>query len=224
VTAAARVVGIGWWDAARKALSLRGVASREGGAPRARNRDAVSSLRRWTAHGLNILAVVVVLAALARFVVLPLIGHPTVVEAPPVALETLGGGRFDLAHRRGQVVFLDFWASWCDPCRASIPMVQRFARTHPGVTVESIDVGEDARIVRPFAREFTMRDVALDPDERVAKAFAVDGFPTLIAIDGKGRIRARWIGFDAAIESDMGSALARFAPTAETGRRPSRPG
>ncbi len=166
------------------------------------------TMRRWAARGLDLLAVLVVLAALARFVVLPALRHRTLVQAPAVRLATLDGRPFDLADRRGRVVFLDFWASWCDPCRASIPLVQHFARTHPGVVVESIDVGEDLRTVRPFAERFAMRDVALDPTQATAHAFAVDGFPTVVAIDPAGRVRARWIGFDPGIEDEMASGVA----------------
>jgi len=182
------------------------VLTEEGGGPERRNREPVPSLRRWAARGLDVLAVVVVLVAVARFVVLPRLHHRAPVQAPAVTLQTLAGGRFQLAQRRGRVVFLDFWASWCEPCRASIPLVQHFARTHPGVVVESIDVGEDERTVAPFARRFTMRDVALDPDQQTAKAFGVDGFPTVVAIDPAGRVRAEWIGFDPGIEEEMASA------------------
>ncbi|MBV8581376.1 MAG: TlpA family protein disulfide reductase [Candidatus Eremiobacteraeota bacterium] len=163
----------------------------------------MSSLRRWTARGLDVLAVLIVLVALVRFVVLPRLHHGPV-QAPPVLLATLDGGRFDLARRHGRLVFLDFWASWCDPCRASIPMVQHFRRTHPGVDVVSVDVGEPVALVRPFAAQFKMDDVALDPDQTVAHAFGVTGYPTVVAIDATGRVRASWVGFDPDIERAMG--------------------
>lgn len=166
-------------------------------------------LRRFAARGLDVLAVLVVLVALARFVVLPRL-HRQVVPAPPVSVATLEGGRFDLERARGRVVFLDFWASWCEPCRDSIPLVQHFRWTHPGVVVESVDVGEEPPLVRPFAAKFAMRDVALDPDQTVARAFGVDGFPTLVAIGPDGKIHGRWIGFDPAVERDMAEALARY--------------
>lgn len=184
-------------DAAQGALSLR------------RKAQPVFPLRRLAARGLDVLAVLVVLVAVARFVVLPRL-HRDAVPAPPVSLATLEGGRFDLERARGRVVFLDFWASWCEPCRDSIPLVQRFKRTHPGVVVESVDVGEELGLVRPFVAKFAMRDVALDPDQTVAHAFAVDGFPTLVAIGPDGKIRARWIGFDPAVERDMADALNRY--------------
>jgi thiol-disulfide isomerase/thioredoxin len=171
----------------------------------------VPSLRSWAARaarGLDVLAVVVVLVAVARFVVLPRIHHD-VVQAPPVSVAILDGGRYDLEQRRGRIVFLDFWATWCDPCRASIPLVQHFRRAHPGVDVISIDVGEIPATVRPFAEHFKMTDVALDPDMTVSRAFGITGFPTLFAIDGTGRVVGRWIGFDADIEREMSDTVAR---------------
>ncbi|GAC1659167.1 MAG: hypothetical protein NVS4B13_03340 [Candidatus Elarobacter sp.] len=206
-TAAARVVGIGSWDAAQGALSLRAEPA------------GVIPLRRWAARGLDFLAVVIVLAAVAKFFVLPRLGHRAVIQAPPVTLATLDGGRYDLARSHGRLVFLDFWATWCDPCRDSIPLVQHFRRTHPGVDVVSIDVGEPISLVRPFAAQFKMDDVALDPDQIVSHAFGVTGFPTMFAIDGTGRVLARWVGFNPAIERAMAEVAARYAGPRKTARR-----
>jgi cytochrome c biogenesis protein CcmG, thiol:disulfide interchange protein DsbE len=190
------------------ALSLRAEAAR------------VSSLRRWAARGLDVLAVLVVLAAVAKFFVLPRLPHHQLAQAPPVTLATLGGGRFDLAKSRGRLVFLDFWATWCDPCRASIPLVQHFRRGHPGVDVVSVDVGEPVELVRPFAQQFKMDDVALDPDQTVAHAFGVTGYPTMFAIDATGRVRARWDGFIPDIEREMAEVAARYAKPGQTAMSP----
>jgi len=171
----------------------------------------VPSLRKWITRGFDVLAVVVVLAAVVRFLVLPHL-HREVVQAPPMSVATLDGGRYDLDRRRGRIVFLDFWATWCDPCRDSIPLVQHFARTHPEVDVVSIDVGEIPATVRPFARQFHMNDVALDPDSTAAHAFGITGFPTLYAIDANGHVLARWIGYDPDIEREMRTILGRAAP------------
>ena len=176
----------------------------------------VPSLRRWAARGLDVLAVIVVLAAVAKFVVLPRLHHRDLVQAPPVALATLSGGRFDLARSRGRLVFLDFWATWCDPCRASIPLVQHFRRTHPGIDVVSVDVGEPIGLVRPFATQFKMDDVALDPDQTVAHAFGVTGYPTMFAIDATGRVRASWVGFNPDVEREMAEIAARYGPPRKT--------
>ncbi|HEX3550886.1 MAG TPA: TlpA disulfide reductase family protein [Candidatus Elarobacter sp.] len=176
----------------------------------------MSPLRRWAARGLDALAVVIVLAAVAKFLILPHLPHRTIVQAPPVSLAMLSGGRFDLEKARGRFVFLDFWASWCDPCRASIPLVQHFRRSHPRIDVVSVDVGEGVNLVRPFAAQFKMDDVALDPDTTVAHAFGVTGYPTLVAIDATGRVRASWIGFDPDIEREMAEVAARYAGARRT--------
>jgi thiol-disulfide isomerase/thioredoxin len=185
----------------------------------------VQQLRRSAARALDVLAVAVLLAAAVRFGWPYVAGslHRGVTAAPPVSLATLSGGRFDLASRRGRFVFLDFYATWCDPCRESIPLVQRFARAHPEIDVVSIDVGEPTGLVKPFAAAFKMHDVALDPDLTVAHAFAVDGYPTVVAVDGAGRVLARWIGFNPGIERAMAETLrkasvAGLEPPAVSGR------
>lgn len=177
------------------------------------------SLRRWLPRALDVLAVLVVLAAVARFVVLPRLVHREIVQAPPVSLAALDGGRFDLAQRRGRLVFLDFWATWCGPCRDSIPLVQHFKRAHPGVDVVSVDVGEPVALVRPYVAQLKMADVVLDPDQTVAHAFGVQGYPTLVAIDATGRVRARWVGFSPAVEDDMADAVARYGTPRKTASR-----
>jgi cytochrome c biogenesis protein CcmG/thiol:disulfide interchange protein DsbE len=179
--------------------------------------SAPHSLRRRLARALDVLAVIVVLAAVARFFVLPRL-HRDVVQAPPVSLAALDGGRFDLARRRGRLVFLDFWATWCAPCKDSIPLVQRFRRGHPGVDVISVDVGESAFFVRTYATKLKMGGVVLDPDEIVAHAFGVSGYPTLVAVDGTGRVRARWVGFDPDIEREMADAVAKYGGARTTAK------
>ncbi len=178
-------------------------------------------LRRWAARGLDIVAVVVVLAAVTKFFVLPHLhlAHRDVVQAPPVSLATLDGGRFELDRRRGRVVFLDFWASWCDPCRASIPLVQHFRRAHPEVDVISVDVGEPPELARAFAERFKMSRVALDPDQTVAHAFGVTGYPTLFAVDGTGRVHLVGIGFDPDVEREMAETADRYGRARKTASR-----
>ena len=176
-------------------------------------------MHRRLARALDVLAVIVVLAAVTRFFILPRL-HRDVVQAPPVSLAALDGGRrFDLAQRRGRLVFLDFWATWCAPCKDSIPLVQRFRRGHPGVDVVSVDVGEPPAFVRTYAAKLKMADVVLDPDETVAHAFGVSGYPTLVAIDPTGRVRARWIGFDPDIEREMADAVTAYGAARKTAAR-----
>jgi cytochrome c biogenesis protein CcmG/thiol:disulfide interchange protein DsbE len=128
--------------------------------------------------------------------------HP----APHVIYQRLDGGTFALADQRGRLVFLDFFASWCEPCRLEIPMVERYARAHPEVLVVPVDVGEPAAVAGRFATRFHLRGVVLDPKALSQGFFAIQGFPTIVVIDPQGRIRATWTGFNPAIALAMANA------------------
>lgn len=155
----------------------------------------------------DLVAVFVILAVTYKLLIAPRsLPQRAAVPAPNITLPTLDGRHFSLGEHRGKVVFLDFWASWCEPCKASLPMVERFARTHPGVYVETVNVGESRTIAAEFARTHDMQNVALDGNHLAASWFGVAGFPTMIVIDPKGMIRAKWAGFNPAIALNMGHA------------------
>src|SRR5579864_2408378 len=125
-----------------------------------------SEMMRFVRAGriLDALAVLVVLFVAYKLLVAPRFLSPaTAYPAPRVAFATLSGKPFVLREHRGRVVFLDFWASWCEPCKISLPMVERFARAHPEVDVVPIDVGEPRALAQAFARSHGLTNVALDP-------------------------------------------------------------
>jgi thiol-disulfide isomerase/thioredoxin len=136
---------------------------------------------------------------------------PAVTRAPAVSLERLSGSRFESAAARGRLVYLDFFASWCGPCRASLPLVEHFAAAHPRVTVVPVDVGEDRLTAERFARDLRLGDVALDAQQQAASAYGVSGFPTIVVIDAAGYVRARWTGYFPLIEQMLAGAAAALA-------------
>ena len=153
------------------------------------------------------LAVAVLVAAAWKVFVAPRVLHASDAQtAPRVVLATLAGPEFSLAKERGRVVFLDFFASWCEPCKASLPLVERYAQMHPQAIVIPVDVGEPRAIAAPFARAFHLKGVALDPEMLAAHWFGIDGFPTMVVIDPQGRIRATWPGLNPAIAFNMARA------------------
>lgn len=167
--------------------------------------------RRWNfgRRLLDIAALFFVMLVLYEFLIAPRLLTPQGVErAPLFAVATLDGPRYRLPERPGQVVFLDFWASWCVLCKVSLPFVEHFAAAHPEVQVLAVNVGEDAAVASRYAREHGLRNVVLDPDARVMALYKIPGFPTLVAIDPEGYIRGRWAGPNPAIEAAMGHALA----------------
>lgn len=156
---------------------------------------------------LDVLAVLVVLFVLYRIFIAPrdlsvANAHP----APHVTFQSLSGKPFVLTQQRGHVVFLDFFASWCEPCKISLPLVEKYARAHPEVEVVPIDVGEPRAVVAAFAQSHGLRHVAMDPQTLSRGFFQVQGFPTIVVIDPQGRIRATWAGLNPAIQLNMAHA------------------
>lgn len=136
--------------------------------------------------------------------------------APAFVLRDLAGNEVTLESLRGRVVLLDFWATWCAPCRKSMPELEALHRRHgaSGLTVlgVSIDEGAPAR-VRSFvkARKVTY-PIAIDADKDPAwAAYRVKAVPAAFLIDREGRIVAQWTGtaIDAkALEARLGEMLA----------------
>jgi cytochrome c biogenesis protein CcmG, thiol:disulfide interchange protein DsbE len=115
-------------------------------------------------------------------------------EAPTLELPRLSGvGTESLADYRGQVVVLNFWASWCDPCRKESPLLQRWhRRIEPqGGTVLGIDVQDLTDDARAFISEYKLTYPMLRDGEGLTREiFTIVGFPETFVIDRKGRIAA----------------------------------
>lgn len=160
----------------------------------------------------DLLALVIVLALAWKIFFAPRQLSPArAYPAPHAVYERLGGGEFRVTQARGRVLFLDFYASWCEPCRQELPAVEAYARTHPAADVVPVDVGEPRAVVAAFARELHLTNVALDPEALSRGFFSLAGFPTVVTIDPQGRVRATWEGYDPAIESAMAGAETKLA-------------
>ena len=129
--------------------------------------------------------------------------HP----APAAIYQRLNGGAFRVADQRGHVLFLDFYASWCEPCKLELPLVEAWSREHPAATVVPVDVSEERPIAAAFARRYRLQNVALDPESSAEALFAVQAFPTVVVIDRSGFVRAKWEGLNPAIALAMNNAL-----------------
>lgn len=122
----------------------------------------------------------------------------------------MNGGVFRLADQRGHVVFLDFYATWCEPCKIELPVVEAWWRRHRSTTVVPIDVGESRAVAGAFARRYSLANVALDSHSSAQALFGVQGFPTIVVIDSTGHIRAKWEGLNPAIGLALSNALTRL--------------
>ncbi len=119
--------------------------------------------------------------------------------APAIKLKDIDGATHDLAQLRGRVVLVNFWATWCPPCRREMPSMERLSQALKGeaFSVLAVDVGEDADTIEAFTGQLdTMPTfpILLDSRSRVMQAWKVAGLPTTYLVDRRGRIIASAIG------------------------------
>jgi thiol-disulfide isomerase/thioredoxin len=168
----------------------------------------ISLKRLWDAIALAVIAF-----AVWKVLIVPLNldarnAHP----APRAVFPKLDGGTFRVVDERGRLLFLDFYASWCEPCKIQLPLVEGWVASHPRAVVVPIDVAETRTAAATFARKYALSGVALDPSAQARALFSVDGLPTVVVIDPSGNVRAKWEGLNPAIGVAMSHAQATLAP------------
>jgi len=121
--------------------------------------------------------------------------QPSGGQAPGFSLRTLDGRTVSLEEFRGRPVVVNFWYAGCPPCQQEMPLLQRTAAQHPGVTVLLLDYRDSAATARSFldARGIT-QTALLDQDGQVAAAYRVAGFPTTVFIKPDGTEQSRHPG------------------------------
>jgi thiol-disulfide isomerase/thioredoxin len=119
--------------------------------------------------------------------------------APVLALKDLDGQLHDLASLKGKVVLVNFWATWCPPCRREMPSMDRLARKLAGTpfAVLAVDIGEDADTIHTFISQLDATPsfpILLDPHARIMQTWKISGLPTTYLIDPQGRIAYSAVG------------------------------
>lgn len=117
--------------------------------------------------------------------------------APEFTLPDLDGKPHALADYRGKVVVLNFWATWCPPCRYEMPAMQRAWEKvrDEDIVFIGVDVGEDTDTVFTFLADYPVDfPLLLDEEAKVIEQYPVTGLPTTYIIDPQGRITHRAVG------------------------------
>ncbi len=117
-------------------------------------------------------------------------------RAPDFTLEDLDGNLIRLSDLRGRVVLVNFWATWCGPCRFEMPAFQaRFEQLQPELAILAVDFDEPRDQVLAFAQEFGLTfNVLLDPGAEVQDLYRVRGYPSSVFVEQNGVIQIVHIG------------------------------
>jgi cytochrome c biogenesis protein CcmG/thiol:disulfide interchange protein DsbE len=121
----------------------------------------------------------------------PIVGRP----APSFDLPAVSGGTQSLGRYRGRPVIVNFWATWCEPCKQEMPALQAAAGGQPDLVVLGIDNVEAPTKVRPYVEQLGVRfPILLDEDGTTVERYQVSGLPTSFFVDRSGTLRSVYRG------------------------------
>lgn len=122
--------------------------------------------------------------------VAPVIGE----IAPPINTETLSGSEFHLDDLRGQSVIINFWATWCAPCRIEMPELQAL-HEDTGVSILGVNIGESRELISAWRDEFQLDfDILLDPQQTIYRQYRIIGQPATFVVSPDGIITHIFFG------------------------------
>lgn len=133
--------------------------------------------------------------------------------APRLELPASDGSRVRLADLLGRVVVVDFWASWCAPCRQSFPALDALYRElhQRGLEVLAVSVDEKREDAEAFLASRTHRmTVLFDPAALAAGAFDVEAMPTTVVVDRRGLVRSRHEGYSPSVARAVRASVERL--------------
>ena len=142
-------------------------------------------------------------AALALVASRALPAIATSTAAPDFTLRTLGGPNLRLAEQRGRVVMINFWATWCGPCRQEMPQLSKLYDRYraAGFVLLGVNVDDDVRNASAVAAKLGVSfPVLLDTDKTVSKLYELATMPSTVLVDRDGKVRYMHRGYLAGYE------------------------
>jgi peroxiredoxin len=135
---------------------------------------------------------------------LPALADPSG-PAPPFTLAAKGGADVSLSQFKGQVVMLNFWASWCGPCRQEMPLLESIYKKYNklGFTMIGVNVEPDSNAADQWLKQTPVSfPILYDRDSKVSKLYDVEGMPSTVIIDRSGKLRKLHRGYKPGDENE----------------------
>jgi peroxiredoxin len=133
--------------------------------------------------------------------------------APDFALPSIDGKTVTLSQLRGKVVLLDFWATWCAPCRMAIPHLNNLYKTHRERALEIIGLSLDKgspEMLKRFSASMAIEYTIVMADEKVLDDYGISTIPSTYLIDRDGSITNKWVGFSQNLMSTISAETERL--------------
>lgn len=127
-------------------------------------------------------------------------------------LPSIDGTEYRLSDFTGKVVIIDFWATWCPPCRNSIPaFIALYEKYHDqGLTILGVSLDNDEGALRQYSKQMKIPYPVLIGNNDIAKAYQVSGIPKTIFLDKKGEVRKTQVGFAPELEARFDELVAEL--------------
>ena len=125
-------------------------------------------------------------------------------QAPDFTLRQLNGPNLRLGEQRGRVVMVNFWATWCGPCRVELPHLSRLHDKYrgSGFVLLGVNIDEDPAVARALVGKMGLTfPVLLDPEKKVVGAYDLNAMPATVLIDRDGRVRHLHRGYKEGVEA-----------------------
>jgi peroxiredoxin len=123
---------------------------------------------------------------------------PQAAVAPDFTLKALDGTNLRLAEQRGEIILINFWASWCGPCIQEMPQLDKLAQKYQslGVQVWGINVENDSTAAKAYLSKVAVGfPILFDLENQVSKAYQVEAMPTTVILDKDGQVRTVHRGY-----------------------------
>jgi peroxiredoxin len=147
----------------------------------------------------------------ALLIALPVLANvDTNSVAPDFTLNAQGGKSVELTQFKGQVVMLNFWASWCGPCRQEMPLLDSIYKKYSklGFTIIGVNVEPDSKAANDWLKQTPVSfPILYDTDSKVSKLYGVSGMPSTVIVDRKGTVRMIHRGYKPGDEEEYLSSI-----------------